>query len=34
MQELVNLPVSKVSLNRYYDEGLRIIEVYKHQFRI
>ena len=32
MQEPVNLPASKAILNQYYDQGLRIIEVYKHQF--
>lgn len=33
MPEPVNPPVSKAILNQYYDQGLRIIEVYKHQFK-
>lgn len=28
---LVNLAVSKALLNEYYKDGLRMIEVYKHQ---
>ena len=28
-----NLPVSRRSSNQYYDQGLRMIEVYKHQFQ-
>ena len=33
MQEPVNPPSIKAILNQYYDQGLRMIEVYKHQFQ-
>ncbi len=33
MPEPENPPAFKVILNEYYDQGLRMIEVYKHQFQ-
>ena len=33
MPEQENLPRSRLFLNQYYDQGLRMIEVYKHQFQ-